>query len=451
MKIGAIVLAAGKGTRMKSKYPKVLHKILNKPILGYVTDAVKELTENKPIVVIGHGGEYVKEYFEDAYIYRNQEQQLGTGDAVKAGMDALKDEEAVLVLCGDAPMITADILRTMIEQFTKDQSKAIVLSADIDDSKGYGRIIRSNEGSFERIVEEKDATEKEKEIKEVNSGTYIFDRKLLDEALKGLTNDNSQGEYYLTDVLEMFKNNGYKVEVCKSEDNKVILGINNRVQLEEATILLKRRINEGHMMAGVTFEDSASTYISSEVVIGEDVIIGPNVSITGQTIIGDDVAIGPNSIIKDSKIGKGTTILSSIILESELGENCIIGPFAYLRPDNLLGDKVKVGDFVELKKAKVGHGSKIPHHSYIGDAVIGEKVNIGAGTITCNYDGERKYQTIIEDGAFIGSNSNLVAPVFIGKESYVGAGSTITKDVPTKSLAIGRSRQVIKDNWKKKK
>lgn len=451
MKIGAIVLAAGKGTRMKSKYPKVLHKILNKPILGYVTDAVKELTDKKPIVVIGHGGEYIKEYFNNIYIYRTQEQQLGTGDAVKAGMDALEDEEAVLVLCGDAPMITADILNTMIEQYIKNEAKAIVLSADIDDSKGYGRIIRLNEGPFERIVEEKDATEKEKQIKEVNSGTYIFDRKLLDEALRGLTNDNSQGEYYLTDVLEMFKNNGHKVEVCKSEDNKVILGINNRVQLEEATILLKRRINEKHMMAGVTFEDSASTYISSEVILGEDVIIGPNVSITGQTIIGDDVAIGPNSIIKDSKIGKGTTILSSIILESELGENCIIGPFAYLRPDNLLGNKVKVGDFVELKKTKVGHGSKIPHHSYIGDAVVGEKVNIGAGTITCNYDGERKYQTIIEDGAFIGSNSNLVAPVVIGQEAYVGAGSTITKDVPTKSLAIGRSRQVNKDNWKKKK
>lgn len=451
MKIGAIVLAAGKGTRMKSKYPKVLHKILNKPILGYVTDAVKELTDKKPIVVIGHGGEYIQEYFEDSCIYRTQEQQLGTGDAVKAGLDALEDEDAVMVLCGDAPMITADILGKMIEQYKQVEAKAIVLSADIDDSKGYGRILRLNDGTFEKIVEEKDATEKEKQIKEVNSGTYIFDRILLEKALVGLKNDNSQGEYYLTDVLEIFKNNGHRVEVCKSEDDKVILGINNRVQLEEATILIKRRINEKHMMAGVTFEDSASTYISSEVVFGEDVIIGPNVSITGQTVIGDDVAIGPNSIIKDSKIGNGTTILSSIILNSELGENCIIGPFAYLRPDNVLGNKVKVGDFVELKKAKVGHGSKIPHHSYIGDALVGEKVNIGAGTITCNYDGEHKHQTIIEDGAFIGSNSNLVAPVVIGQEAYVGAGSTITKDVPEKALAIGRSRQVNKDNWKKKK
>lgn len=450
MKIGAIVLAAGKGTRMNSKYPKVLHKILNKPILGYVTDAVKELTDKKPIVVIGHGGEYIQEYFEDTYIYRTQDQQLGTGDAVKAGMDALEDEEVVLVLCGDAPMITAETLRTMIEQYTKDEAKAVVLSADIEDSKGYGRIIRINDGPFERIVEEKDATEIEKLIKEVNSGTYIFDRVLLEEALNGLTNNNSQGEYYLTDVLEMFKKQGQRVEVCKSNDNKVILGINNRVQLEEATLLIKRKINEKHMMAGVTFEDSASTYISSDVIFGEDVVIGPNVSITGNTIIGDDVAIGPNSIIKDSKIGIGTTILSSIILNSELGKNCIIGPFAYLRPDNVLGDKVKVGDFVELKKTKVGDGSKIPHHSYIGDALVGEKVNIGAGTITCNYDGEHKYQTIIEDGAFIGSNSNLVAPVIIGKEAYVGAGSTITKDVPKKALAIGRSKQINKDNWKKK-
>ncbi len=451
MKIGAIVLAAGKGTRMNSKYPKVLHKILNKPILGYVTDAVKELTDKKPIVVIGHGGEYIKEYFEDSYIYRTQEQQLGTGDAVKAGMNALEDEEAVMVLCGDAPMITAETLRTMIEQYIEDKAKAIVLSADIEDSKGYGRIVRINDGPFERIVEEKDATDKEKLIKEVNSGTYIFDRVLLEEALNGLTNNNSQGEYYLTDVLEMFKKQGHTVEVCKSNDNKVILGINNRVQLEEATLLIKRRINEKHMMAGVTFEDSASTYISSDVIIGEDVVIGPNVSITGNTKIGEDVVIGPNSIIKDSIIGKGTTIISSIILDSELGANCLIGPFAYLRPDNVLGDRVKVGDFVELKKTKVGDGSKIPHHSYIGDSLVGEKVNIGAGTITCNYDGENKYQTIIEDGAFIGSNSNLVAPVTIGKEAYVGAGSTITKDVPTKALAVGRSKQIIKENWKKKK
>ena len=450
MKIGAIVLAAGKGTRMKSKYPKVLHKILNKPILGYVTDAVKELTDKKPIVVIGHGGEYIKEYFEDTYIYRTQEQQLGTGDAVKAGIDALEDEEAVMVLCGDAPMITAETLKIMTEQYIKDEAKAIVLSADIEDSKGYGRIIRLNEGPFERIVEEKDANEEEKLIKEVNSGTYIFDRALLEEALNGLTNNNSQGEYYLTDVLEIFKKQGHKVEVCKSADNKVILGINNRVQLEEATTLIKRRINENLMMSGVTLEDSASIYIGSEVEIGEDVIIGPNVSITGKTVIGEDVVIGPNTIIKDSIIGAGTTILSSIVLDSELGCGCIIGPFAYLRPDNILGDKVKVGDFVELKKTKVGNGSKIPHHSYIGDAIVGEKVNIGAGTITCNYDGEHKYQTIIDDGAFIGSNSNLVAPVSIGKDAYIGAGSTITKDVPSKSLAIGRGKQIVKVNWKKK-
>ena len=450
MKIGAIVLAAGKGTRMKSKYPKVLHKILNKPILGYVTDAVKELTDKKPIVVIGHGGEYIKEYFEDTYIYRTQEQQLGTGDAVKAGIDALEDEEAVMVLCGDAPMITAETLKIMTEQYIKDDAKAIVLSADIEDSKGYGRIIRLNEGPFERIVEEKDANEEEKQIKEVNSGTYIFDRVLLEEALDGLNNNNSQGEYYLTDVLEIFKKQGHRVEVCKSADNKVILGINNRIQLEEATSLIKRRINEKLMMSGVTLEDSASTYIGSEVEIGEDVIIGPNVSITGKTVIGEDVVIGPNTIIKDSIIGAGTTILSSIVLDSELGCGCNIGPFAYLRPDNVLGDKVKVGDFVELKKTKVGNGSKIPHHSYIGDAIVGEKVNIGAGTITCNYDGEHKYQTIIDDGAFIGSNSNLVAPVSIGKEAYIGAGSTITKDVPGRALAIGRGKQIVKVNWKKK-
>lgn len=451
MEIAAIVLAAGKGTRMKSKYPKVLHKILNKPILGYVTDAARIVSDKKPIVVIGHGGEYIKEYFEDTYIYRTQEQQLGTGDAVKSGMDALEDEEAVMVLCGDAPLITEKTLLLLKEQFIGDEAAAVVLSAEIEDSTGYGRIIRGNDGSFERIVEEKDATEEEKTVKEVNSGTYIFNRQLLEEALGSLKNDNSQGEYYLTDILEIFKNNGLKVTVAKSDDSHVILGINNRIQLEEATTLIKRRINEAHMENGVTLEDAASTYIGSEVVIGEDVIIGPNVSITGNTVIGDDVVIGPNSIIKDSVIGAGTTILSSIILDSRMGTECNIGPFAYLRPDNKLDDKVKVGDFVELKKTKVGKGSKIPHHSYIGDSVVGEKVNIGAGTITCNYDGEHKYQTIIEDGAFIGSNSNLVAPVTIGKEAYVGAGSTIVKDVPKKALALARGKQTVKENWNKKK
>lgn len=451
MNIGAIILAAGKGTRMKSKYPKVLHQILEKPILGYVLDSVGSLIDSTPIVVIGHGGDQIRDYYEDGLTYREQKDQLGTGDAVKAGISALKGEDAVFVLCGDAPLIRRETLEAMAERYRQDGVGAIVLTAELADSTGYGRIVKDADGAFRKIVEEKDASAEEKEIREINSGTYIFSRELLEEALGELKNNNAQGEYYLTDVLELILDKGFKIGVFKTDDCDEILGINNRIQLEEAAGVLRGRINDALMLAGVTLEDSASTYIGSNVVIGEDVVIGPNVRITGKTVIGGDVVIGPNTIIRDSAIGSGTSIVQSVVLESVLGKKCTIGPFAYLRPDNELADKVKVGDFVELKKAKVGEGSKIPHHSYIGDAVVGEKVNIGAGTITCNYDGEKKYQTIIEDGSFIGSNSNLVAPVRLGKESYIGAGSTITRDVPGKALSLERNKQEIIENWKKKK
>lgn len=450
MNIGAIILAAGKGTRMKSKHPKVLHKILEKPLLGYVLDSVSPLVDARPIVVIGHGGSSIKEYYEDSLAYREQKNQLGTGDAVKSGIGALADEEAVFVLCGDAPLIRRETLEQMLESFKNGQAGAVVLTAVLPDSTGYGRIVKEADGSFRKIVEEKDADEEVRKIREINSGTYIFNRKLLEESLGELKNDNAQGEYYLTDVLELIRGKGFKVGIHLVADSDEIIGINNRVQLEEASRVVRRRINEKLMMSGVTFEDSATAYISSEVRIGEDVLIGPNVSITGRTVIEDDVVIGPNTIIKDSHIGSGTTVLQSIILESKLGRKCNIGPFAYLRPNSELADKVKVGDFVELKKTKVGEGSKIPHHSYIGDAIVGEKVNIGAGTITCNYDGQKKYQTIIEDGSFVGSNSNLVAPVKLGKESYIGAGSTITRDVPGKALSLERNKQEIIENWKKK-
>ena len=451
MKINGIILAAGKGSRMKSKYSKVLHSILDKPILAYVVNRLESVTDTNPIVIIGHGGDDIKEYFGDNLIYRVQKEQLGTGDAVKAGIDALSDEDGVFVLCGDTPLFRESTLKEMADAYFNGGYAGVVLTAVLEDSSGYGRIILDDAGDFLKIVEEKDASIEEKLVKEINSGAYIFNRELLVSALGELKNNNAQGEYYLTDVLEILRNKGYKVGTYRLDDPDEILGINNRVHLEEATTLLRKRINHLHMLEGVTFEDSSSAYIGEDVKIGIDVKIGPNVRISGKCVIEDDVVIGPNSIIEDSIIGAGTNVVSSIILDSKVGKNCNIGPFAYLRPLNDLGDNIKVGDFVELKKSTVGNGTKIPHHSYIGDSIVGAGVNIGAGTITCNYDGVNKYQTIIEDGAFIGSNTNLVAPVKVGEEAYIGAGSTITSDVPSGALGLERNKLKIIENWKDKK
>lgn len=451
MKNGAIILAAGKGTRMKSKHPKVLHRIYGRPLLSYVLDSLEGLLGNHPIVVIGHGGAEIRGAYEDRLEFREQEQQLGTGDAVKAALSALTDEEALFVLCGDTPLLRRETLQGMARHFEEEGYGALVLTAKVEDSTGYGRILRDPNGSLLRIVEEKDATPEERGIQEINSGTYIFRRDLLEMALGELRNDNAGGEYYLTDTLAVIREKGFTIGVYQTEDPDEILGINDRIQLEAATRIIQGRINRKAMAEGVTIEDSSSTYIGPEVQLGQDVIIGPNVFLAGKTYIADDVQIGPGTTIKDSIIGEGTTILASIIMESRLGKGCNIGPFAYIRPGSELGDKVKVGDFVEVKKSKVGVGSKIPHHSYIGDSVLGSKVNIGAGTITCNYDGVHKHQTIIEDGAFIGSNSNLVAPVTVGKNAYIGAGSTITTDVPDGALGLERSKQQTIENWKNKK
>lgn len=451
MKKGAIILAAGKGTRMKSKHPKVLHRIYGRPLLSYVLDSLEGLLGNRPIVVIGHGGAEIRGAYEDRLEFREQEQQLGTGDAVKAALSALTDEEALFVLCGDTPLLRRETLQGMARHFEEEGYGALVLTAKVEDSTGYGRILRDPNGSLLRIVEEKDATPEERGVKEINSGTYIFRRDLLEMALGELRNDNAGGEYYLTDTLAVIREKGFTIGVYQTEDPDEILGINDRIQLEAATRIIQGRINRKAMAEGVTIEDSSSTYIGPEVQLGQDVVIGPNVFLAGKTLIADDVQIGPGTTIKDSIIGEGTTILASIIMESRLGKDCNIGPFAYIRPGSELGDKVKVGDFVEVKKSKVGVGSKIPHHSYIGDSVLGSKVNIGAGTITCNYDGVHKHQTIIEDGAFIGSNSNLVAPVTVGKNAYIGAGSTITTDVPDGALGLERSKQQIIENWKNKK
>lgn len=450
MKTGAIILGAGKGTRMNSNLPKSLHCIMNKPLIEYIRENVEPLIDTKPVVVIGYEGKKVQDYFKESVSYAWQKQQSGTGNAVKCGLKEIKDEKIVFVLCGDTPLLQKETLEKMRKEHLLKNRSATVLTAILKDSTGYGRICKDRVGNFSRILEEKDANLEEKKIKEVNSGIYLFERNALEKALLNLGKDNVQGEFYLTDVLEIMKREDKNVGIYKLDDENEIKGINNRVQLSEAAKIMKERINYAWMKKGVTLEDSNTAYIGSQVVLNKDVIIGANVHLLGKTVIGENTIIGNNSTIENCIVGKGVEIYESILLSSKIGDGCLIGPFTYIRPDSYLGNYVRIGDFVELKKTKVGNCSKIPHHSYIGDSKIGEKVNIGAGTITCNYDGELKYETIINNGAFIGSNTNLVAPVVIDEEAYIGAGSTITKDVPSKSLSIARCRQKNIENWNKK-
>ena len=450
MKVGAIILGAGKGTRMNSDLPKVLHCIMNKPLIEYVRENVEPLIDTKPIVVIGHEGKKVQDYFKKSVLYAWQKQQLGTGDAVRYGLKKIKDEKTIFVLCGDTPLLQKETLEKMKKEHLAKNRSATVLTAISEDSKGYGRICKDETGDFNRIIEEKDANLEEKKIKEINSGTYLFEKSALEKALLCLDKDNVQGEFYLTDVLEIMKSEHKKVGVYTLDDETEIKGINNKLQLAEATMILRDCINRTWMEKGVTIEDLNTTYIGSQVILDKDVIIGANVHLEGKTIIGKNTIIGNNSTIENCIIGEGVKIHESILIDSKIGDGCLVGPFAYIRPGSHLGNCVKIGDFVELKKTKVGDGSKIPHHSYIGDSKVGEKVNIGAGVITCNYNGKFKYKTIIENAAFVGSNTNLVAPIVIGEAAYIGAGSTITKDVPNRNLSIARCRQKNIKNWNKK-
>jgi len=448
----AVILAAGEGKRMKSRKSKVVHKIFGKSLIEWIYTSVKEAGIDESIVVVGHRADQVIECMGDRVKYAEQKEQLGTGHAVMQAEEYFKDKEGyVLILYGDTPLVTSKTLKDVIEFHENNGCSATVITAEVDDPTGYGRIIRDSNGNVIRIVEQKDASPEETAIKEINSGMYCFTIEHLVKALRMLNNDNNQGEYYITDTIGILVEMGQKVGALKLSDSREILGINDRVQLFEASEIIKARIMERHMRSGVTIIDPASTYIDEGVEIGIDTVIYPGTILEGNTRIGEDCIIGPDSRLVNAVIGDGTEVNHSVILDSSVGNNTHVGPFAYIRPGSSIGDKVKIGDFVEVKKAIINDKTKISHLTYIGDAQVGRNVNIGCGVVTVNYDGKKKHKTIIGDNAFVGCNVNLVAPVVVENDTYIAAGSTITDDVPQNSLAIARERQTIKDGWVIKK
>lgn len=453
---------------MKSALPKVLHRCAGAPLIAYVLDAVAAAGIDEVVIVIGTGASLVREALGDGYRYALQEQQLGTGDAVAKALPQLSAScRDLLVLCGDTPLLTPGSLTRLLAarrgehgaRTGRDGSTgpgaagaaaACVLTSIFDDPAGYGRIVRDDTGLVAAIVEDGDATPEQREIREINTGTYAFDRVALESALSHLQPDNRQGEYYLTDVIGLLRQDGRAVAAVTAPPAETA-GINSRRDLAAAERIFRQRECERLMDAGVTIIDPAATYIDHGVEVGRDTVIYPFCFLEGQTRVGADCLVGPGTRLIDTSLGSGVTVQSSLLVESSAGDGCQIGPFAYLRPGTALAEGVKVGDFVELKQTQVGPGSKIPHLSYIGDTTIGAGVNVGAGTITCNYDGVSKHRTSIGDGAFIGSNTNLVAPVSVGSGAVTGAGSTITRDVPEDALAVERSRQTVVANWRQRK
>ena len=448
----SVILAAGMGTRMKSKMPKVLHKVCGKPLSKWVIDASKAAGADKVCAVVGHKAETVKEVLGDVCEFALQAEQKGTGHAVMQAIDVIKNSKGeVVILNGDTPLITAETINKAIEYHKNNGNQATVITAILDDATGYGRIVRDNDGSVLKIVEQKDASEEEKKINEVNSGMYVFDAQSLVYALDKITPNNAQGEYYLTDTLEILRSAGKKIGGYAISDNDEIRGINDRVQLNEAEKIMQKRINEYHMRNGVTMRNPESVYIEDGVEIGNDTEICQNVTIKSGTKIGSDCVIGSGSMLNRAVIHDGVDVLSSVILESEVDEGTHVGPFAYIRPNCHVGKEVKVGDFVELKNSNIDDGTKISHLTYIGDSDVGKRVNFGCGTVTCNYDGKKKYRTTIGDDCFVGCNTNFVSPINVGDGVYIAAGSTITEDIPENSLSIARARQVNKEGWKDKR
>ena len=446
MNLAVVILAAGKGTRMKSDLPKVLHPIAGRPMVQHVVDAAGALDPDNTVLIYGHGGEAVRQAVTGSRLqWAEQAEQLGTGHAVAQALPHL-EEDVVLVLYGDVPLIQPQTLRDFVAR-VDDQSLAL-MTLTLDDPSGYGRVIRDGDGKVQRVVEQKDASDDEKAVREINTGILACTRRFLNDSLPRLSNSNAQGEYYLTDLIAMAVDAGMDVVTEQPGHAWEVDGVNDRVQLARLERVYQRVRAESLMRAGVTLLDPARLDIRGNLQCGQDVTLDINTVLVGDVVIGDRVTVGPNCLIRNARIGSGTHIeANSVVDGAVVGEECQVGPFARLRPGTELAARAKVGNFVETKKAYVGEGSKVNHLTYIGDSRIGKGVNVGAGTITCNYDGVNKFQTVMKDGAFIGSNSSLVAPVTIGENATVGAGSVVTKDVPDQGLAVARGQQRNIQNW----
>ncbi|HSK46878.1 MAG TPA: bifunctional UDP-N-acetylglucosamine diphosphorylase/glucosamine-1-phosphate N-acetyltransferase GlmU [Coriobacteriia bacterium] len=443
----ALILAAGEGTRMKSEKPKVAHEILGVPMVRYVVQAAEQAGCERIVAVTGHKAEIVEALIEDVACVR-QGEQLGTGHAVMCAQAALGNPAgSLVVLSGDTPLLRAETISGLVAVRESSGSAVTLLTTRMVDPSGYGRIVRDRDGNVSAIVEEKDCTPEQRRIDEVNTGTYCFDSAVLFAHLHRLTTQNAQGEYYLTDMVDVFTREGLTVSAMETDDPLETMGVNSRVQLAEATKVLQRSINRSLMLAGVTMVDPELVWVGPDVQVGTDVELLPMTTLLGATKIGNGSVIGPSTRITDSFVAENVRVDSSVLIQAQVGPGANVGPVAYLRPGSVLEENAKAGTCVEIKNSVVGSGSKVPHLSYIGDANIGANVNVGAGSITCNYDGFQKHSTRIEDGAFIGSDTMLVAPVTIGAGAITGAGSAITHDVPPGSLAVERTDQHVVEGW----
>ena len=454
MNLHVVVLAGGKGTRMKSAHPKVLHRVGGRPMIEHVLDRARELGATTTVVVVGHQANELKQALvtHRDLTFVVQEPQLGTAHALLTAEPALASKSGTLVLLsGDVPLLAAETLKTLVDTHRRASAAMTVLTADVEQPHGYGRIVRSG-GKIARIIEEKDATSADRAIREINSGIYAFDLGGLFDAVRTIASENAQGEYYLPDLVAIYRQRGRAVETVGVRRPHEILGINSRAELTAMNHILKHEKNAALMAAGVTIEDPATTYIDPEVEIGADTIVHPAVTIEGRTVIGRGCEIHSGARVVGSRLGDRVTILNHcVIAHSEIADDAAIGPFAHLRNHVTVGAGAKIGNFVEMKNTAFGDGSKSGHLAYLGDAVIGKNVNIGAGTITCNYDGKHKHVTTIEDGAFIGSDSQLIAPVTVGERAYVGTGTTVREDVPAAALAVSAGKQRNLEGWVDKK
>ncbi|NOX27013.1 MAG: UDP-N-acetylglucosamine diphosphorylase/glucosamine-1-phosphate N-acetyltransferase [Gammaproteobacteria bacterium] len=449
MKLTIVILAAGKGTRMRSSLPKVAHPVAGKPMLAHVVDTARSLKPDAIIVVHGHGGETIKGIInDDDVVWVEQKEQLGTGHAVAQALSHIDDESLLLVLYGDVPLIRTQTLNELLRM--SDDSSIALLSCELEDPDGYGRIVRNNKEQVIAIVEQKDASLEQLAIEEINTGIMAIPANYFRSAYPRIGAANSQQEYYLTDIIELAVSDGMAVNASVTDDEDEILGVNDRIQLAMVERYYQERAAWQLMTDGVTLIDPSRVDIRGEMTTGQDVTIDINIVFEGKVVIGDGVTIGPNCVIKNSRIAANTHIDSHCVIDnSVIGENSNVGPYARLRPGTVLKDKAKIGNFVEIKNAQIGPGSKVNHLSYIGDAELGDNVNVGAGTITCNYDGANKHKTNIGDDAFIGSNTALVAPVNIGKGATIGAGSTINKDAPDDQLTLTRAKQSTLSAWQR--